>query len=319
MYSVYATISKVDFEIICGNTAKAVSAIIFPCNIFIYTTCCNNYICGAKCYWKRNSCAIVFCGSIPPLLKTNGVPINSLRTTIAKIYFKIFFSNTAKAVSPIVFPCDVRIYTTRCNIYICGAKWHWKCNGCTIVICGSNSPLYFEKERMIKMPLNAKDARIFIKFNDDGTRDDTRIEGANLEIIPPQPITKMVDGEEVVVGQTEEIIAAAVYEDGSYDEFDLTGYIETSYEDYMLYCGNSPDGKEYVRNMETGEPMEKPPYVPTTEEKLASLDAEYQQKFDEINNAIIIAVTEGDSELRQELVAEKAALKEEYTMKRGEL
>ena len=37
---------------------------------------------------------------------------------------------------------------------------------------------------MIKMPLNAKDARIFIKFNEDGTRDDTRIEGANLEIIP---------------------------------------------------------------------------------------------------------------------------------------
>lgn len=117
------------------------------------------------------------------------------------------------------------------------------------------------------MPLNAKDARIFIKFNSDGSRDDTRIEGANLEIIPPQLITKMVDGEEVVTGQTEEIIAAVVYEDGSYDEFDLTGYIEISYEDYMLYCGNSPDGKEYVRNMETGEPMEKPPYVPTQEEK----------------------------------------------------
>lgn len=185
------------------------------------------------------------------------------------------------------------------------------------VLTASPHCIYFE--RMIKMPLNAKDARIFIKFNDDGTRDDTRIEGANLEIIPPQPITKMVDGEEVVTGQTEEIIAAAVYDDGSYDEFDLTGYIETSYEDYMLYCGNSPDGKEYVRNMETGEPMEKPPYVPTTEEKLASLDAEYQQKFDEINNAIIIAVTEGDTELQQELVAEKAALKEEYTTKRGEL
>ena len=162
--------------------------------------------------------------------------------------------------------------------------------------------IYFE--RMIKMPLNAKDARIFIKFNSDGTRDDTRIEGANLEIIPTE---------------NGEIYASAIYADGTYDELDLTNYIETSYEDYMLYCGNSPDGKEYIRNMETGEPMEKPPYVPTTEEKLASLDAEYQQKFDEINNAIIIAVTEGDTELQQELVAEKAALKEEYTTKRGEL
>ena len=169
------------------------------------------------------------------------------------------------------------------------------------------------------MPLNAKDARIFIKFNEDGTRDDTRIEGANLEIIPPQPIVKMVDDKEVVVGQTEEIIATAVYKDGSYDEFDLTDYIETSYEDYMLYCGNSSDGKEYVRNMKSGEPMEKPPYVPTAEEKLAMLDAEYQRKFDEINDAIIIAVTEGDTELQQELVAEKTALKEEYAAKRSEL
>lgn len=102
------------------------------------------------------------------------------------------------------------------------------------------------------MPLNAKDARIFIKFNSDGTRDDTRIEGANLEIIPTE---------------NGEIYASAVYADGTYDELDLTNYIETSYADYMLYCGNSPDGKEYVRNMETGEPMEKSPYVPTTEEK----------------------------------------------------
>lgn len=169
------------------------------------------------------------------------------------------------------------------------------------------------------MLLNAKDARVFIKFNDDGTRDDTRIEGANLEIIPPQPIVKMVDGKETITGQTNEIIATAVYGDGSYDELDLTDYIETSYEDYMLYCCNSPDGKEYVRNMETGEPMVKPPYVPTAEEKLAMLDAEYQQKFDDINDAIIIAVTEGDTELQQELVAEKTALKEEYAAKRSEL
>lgn len=110
--------------------------------------------------------------------------------------------------------------------------------------------IYFE--RMIKMPLNAKDARIFIKFNSNGTRDDTRIEGANLEIIPTE---------------NGEIYASAIYADGTYDELDLTNYIETSYADYMLYCGNSLDGKEYVRNMETGEPMEKPPYVPTQGEK----------------------------------------------------
>lgn len=203
------------------------------------------------------------------------------------------------------------------------------------------------------MPLNAKDARIFIKFAADGTREDTRIESANLEIIPSTPIIETLDGDEImqivpehyvdngedgvllipakmvgtgtfekvqkVVGQTPERYAGSINQDGSYEEFDLTGYIEVSYEDYMLYCGNSPDGKEYVRNMETGEPMEKPPYVPTVEDKLAMLDAEYERQFDELNNAIVVAVTEGDTELQQELVAEKNTLKEEYIQKRGEL
>lgn len=203
------------------------------------------------------------------------------------------------------------------------------------------------------MPQNAALARKWIKFNDDGTRDDTRIESANIEVIPPMAITEVVDGAEImqtipahyeddaekgavfvpeqqvgtgtyekvtkVVGQTPEQYAASINADGSFEPFDLTGYIEVTHEEYLLYSGNSPDGKEYVRNMETGKPMEKPPYVPTAEEKLAMLDAEYQQKFDEINDAIIIAVTEADTDLQQELVAEKAALKEEYTQKRGEL
>lgn len=203
------------------------------------------------------------------------------------------------------------------------------------------------------MPQNAALARKWIKFNDDGTRGDTRIESANIEVIPPMAITEVVDGEEImqtipahyvddaeqgavyvpeqkvgtgtyekvtkVVGQTPEQYAERINADGTFEPFDLTGYIEVTQEEYLLYSGNASDGKEYVRNMETGEPMEKPPYVPTAEEKLAMLDAEYQQKFDEINDAIIIAVTEGDAELQQELVAEKAALKEEYTQKRGEL
>lgn len=100
------------------------------------------------------------------------------------------------------------------------------------------------------MPLNAKDARIFIKFNEDGTRDDTRIEGANLEIIP---------------SEKGEIFASAVYADGTYDELDLTGYVEITYDDYMLYCGNSPDGKEYRYDAETKKPKEYV-YTPSLEE-----------------------------------------------------
>lgn len=105
------------------------------------------------------------------------------------------------------------------------------------------------------MPLNAKDARIFIKFNSDGTRDDTRIESANLEILK---VKTDDDG-------IKEIFASAIYADGSYDELDLTGYVEISYDDYMLYCGNSPDGKEYRYDAATKKPKEYV-YVPSLEE-----------------------------------------------------
>lgn len=149
------------------------------------------------------------------------------------------------------------------------------------------------------MPLNAKDARIFIKFNEDGTRDDTRIEGANLEIIP---------------SEKGEIFASAVYADGTYDELDLTGYVEITYDDYMLYCGNSPDGKEYRYDAETKKPKEyvyTPPLDELQKSKIAAFktarDAEevqpieyngnsfdYDEKArDRINAAIIALDTQG--------------------------
>lgn len=130
---------------------------------------------------------------------------------------------------------------------------------CTIYI-----PIVFIFERMIKMALNAKDARIFIKFHEDGTRDDTRIEGANLEIIPTE---------------NGEIYASAVYADGTYDELDLTNYIETSYEDYMLYCGNSPDGKEYRYDAATKKPKEYV-HVPTVAELYPAKKAELKAARD---------------------------------------
>lgn len=201
------------------------------------------------------------------------------------------------------------------------------------------------------MPKNAKDARIFIKFAEDGTRSDTRIEDANLYIIPPQPIVELRNGEEILrvipehyeddpehgtilvpeqriptgqyeqvevtTGYTEEILADSIAEDGTYIPFNSADYIEVTYAEYLLLSGNSPDGKMYIRDMATGEYIEQPPYVPTAEEKLAALDAEYEAQFDEINNQIILAVAENNDALKAELVEEKATLVEEYTAKRG--
>lgn len=203
------------------------------------------------------------------------------------------------------------------------------------------------------MPKNAKDARIFIKFAEDGTRADTRIEDANLYIIPPQPIVELRNGEvilrvipahyeddpeqgtimvpeqriptgqyeqiEVITGYSTEILAESLADDGTYVPFDPTDYIEVTYAEYMLLSGNAPDGKMYVRDMATGEYVEQPPYVPTAAEKLAALDAEYESLFGEINNQIILAVAENNEALKAELVTEKAALTTEYTEKRGAL
>lgn len=65
------------------------------------------------------------------------------------------------------------------------------------------------------------------------------------------------------------------------------------------------------------------PPQPTTEEMQAqaraSLDSEYQAKFDELDEQIVKAAALKNTELQDELIAERSALAEEYTQKRGEL
>ena len=65
------------------------------------------------------------------------------------------------------------------------------------------------------------------------------------------------------------------------------------------------------------------PPQPTAEElqaqALASLDSEYQSRFDELDEQIVKAAALKNTELQDELIAERAALAEEYTQKRGEL
>lgn len=62
---------------------------------------------------------------------------------------------------------------------------------------------------------------------------------------------------------------------------------------------------------------------PTVEElqaqALASLDSEYQSRFDELDEQIVKAAALKNTELQNELIAEREALAEEYAQKRGEL
>lgn len=62
---------------------------------------------------------------------------------------------------------------------------------------------------------------------------------------------------------------------------------------------------------------------PTAEElqaqALATLDAEYKSKFDELDGQIVKAAALKNETMQDELIAERAALVDEYTQKRGEL
>lgn len=79
---------------------------------------------------------------------------------------------------------------------------------------------------------------------------------------------------------------------------------------------------EYVRGAD-GKPTAYIAPEPTPEElqaqALAALDAEYQSKFNELDEQIVKAAALKNETLQDELIAERAALAEEYTTKRGEL
>lgn len=71
-----------------------------------------------------------------------------------------------------------------------------------------------------------------------------------------------------------------------------------------------------------GDAFTDPP-KPTAEElqaqALASLDSEYQSRFDELDEQIVKAAALKNTDLQDELIAEREALAEEYAQKRGEL
>lgn len=65
------------------------------------------------------------------------------------------------------------------------------------------------------------------------------------------------------------------------------------------------------------------PPQPTAEElqaaALAELDSKYQSRFNELDEQIVKAAALKNETMQDELIAERAALVDEYTQKRGEL
>lgn len=119
-------------------------------------------------------------------------------------------------------------------------------------------------------------------------------------------------------GNRKDTKTAAIMTEAEVKEYQDKGYFLLEKEQFCLLIGNRGGG-EHLIDPKTGEITEAPPYEPTVEEKLAALDTEYSAKISEVNNAILIAAAENDTALKDELIAEKEALKAEYEQKRSEL
>lgn len=92
------------------------------------------------------------------------------------------------------------------------------------------------------------------------------------------------------------------------------GYIETSDDDYAYYIGNrgaGANGTGYVRGAD-GKPTDAPATVVTTEQKQASIAADYESQISELKDALATATLAGDESLIAELKSEYAEVKAEY-------
>lgn len=103
-------------------------------------------------------------------------------------------------------------------------------------------------------------------------------------------------------------------------EYKNNGYIEVSLDDYNKLISNV-DGKEYI--YVDGEIIEKPPYIPTEEEKaLAKINeimAANDEQIADIKDAMLVAVLTDDTELQEELKQEYASVIEDTNNKLQEV
>jgi hypothetical protein len=99
-----------------------------------------------------------------------------------------------------------------------------------------------------------------------------------------------------------------------YDELVNDGFIEISEGDWNYYIGNmggGANGTGYIRGAD-GKPTDAPAYVPTTDEKIAALDADYNQQKQDLINEYTDAQIHADDEAIALVQEEMTELDEWY-------
>lgn len=92
------------------------------------------------------------------------------------------------------------------------------------------------------------------------------------------------------------------------------GYVEIDEDEWNYYVGNrgtGTNGTGYIRGTD-GKPTDAPAVVVTTEQKQASIAADYESQISELKDALATATLAGDDTLIAELKSEYAEVKAEY-------
>jgi hypothetical protein len=92
------------------------------------------------------------------------------------------------------------------------------------------------------------------------------------------------------------------------------GFIPIAEDDLTLYSqgAGGANGTGYIRDPETGKPVDAPPYVPSKKEQADALFRDCQRDLQAIDGEILNAMADGDTEAVDELRQEKAERIEQY-------
>lgn len=99
------------------------------------------------------------------------------------------------------------------------------------------------------------------------------------------------------------------------------GYIEITEDEWSFYVGNKGQGKNgtgYIRGKD-GKPVDAPAYVPTKEERLSQLDAQYEADKAELSKYYVEAALSGNTDALADIKAELDELTSEYDKNRAEI
>ena len=111
-------------------------------------------------------------------------------------------------------------------------------------------------------------------------------------------------------------LLACEYTEEQKNQIYADGFVDLSDEDWNYYVGNmgmGVNGTGYIRDSETGKPVDAPPPAPPTkEQRIVGLDSDYKSNISDLQNYMALAMLRNDTDLIAELQDEFLELQIAY-------